>query len=252
MGIEHQLDFSLMLYPCRFLGIDIAVFHFILLYPAIPQLQDGSSIGFSKASVVKFDVLEHIINLQKMAETPQSIKQTASTVESLNIPSVFSVMLQGETEASSFSALSATLEIQPSPPGDPNPFLITCYMNAKEDKELVNGSLFWQSYSAEHPRRDEQYSRIIVTGNRVQMEVSPSNGLRSDVMWFTTSMGILPADIAGETRQMSRIGVMGMSGTLTFSIQENQISGEIQISGMSDLDTPSTYKATFVGNRISP
>jgi hypothetical protein len=232
--------------------INITILPFVLIYSEILQ-SPGIAFALSKDNLTRFDLLEQTTYFQEMAEVFQDTnKQATTAIEEINIPSVFAIELQGETEASPFSALAVTLEIQPSPPGDPNPFLITCYMNAKEDKELVNGSLFWQSYSPEHPRRDEQYSRIMVTGNRVQMEVSPSNGLRSDVMWFTTSMGVLPADIAGETRQMSRVGAMGISGTLTFSIQENRISGEIQISGMSDLDTPSTYKATFVGNRISP
>jgi hypothetical protein len=225
----------------------------ILIHSEIPQSPADISSTLSKVDIPKFDLPGQAVYSQEMAEVSQGTnKQSTAAIEGLNIPSVFAIELQGETEASPFSALAATLEIQPASPGDPNPFLITCYMSATKDEELVNGSLFWQSYIPEHPRRDEQYSRITVMGNQVRMEVAPSNVLRSDVMWFTTSMGVLPIDIAGETRQMSRIGAMGMTGTLTFSIQENQISGEIQISGMSDLDTPSTYRATFTGNRVNP
>jgi len=232
--------------------INIIILPFILMPSVVPQYPGDISSALIKVNIPKSYFPEQTTYSQKMAEISQSTnKQSVTAIEGLNIPSVFAIELQGATEASLFSALTATLEIQPSSPSDPNPFLITCYMNAETDAELVNGSLFWQSYISGHPRQDEQYSRITVVGNQIRMEVNPSNFLRSDVMWFTTSMGLLPVDMTGETRQMSRVGAMGMNGTLTFSIQENKISGEIQISGMSDLDTPSTYKATFTGKRIN-
>ena len=121
-------------------------------------------------------------------------------------------------------------------------------MTAETDAELVNGSVFWQSYTAGHPKQDEHFSRVSVSNRQVQLQVNPSDDfLRSDVMWFTQ----IGSDPLGNTLGGSsmRSGAMPTAGTMTFTIENGQVSGEIQLSGMTDLGLSSTYRATFSGRQ---
>ena len=197
-------------------------------------------------------------------------------IEGIKVPSVFRISLQGETDGESFSSLSGTLEIRPSSDGDPNPFLVSLYMNEANPDNLQIGSLFWQSYLPGHPKQQEYYSRISVANSQVRMEVNPSEGFRSDVMWFThgslgeqlgeldeelrqineelRQLGIEPAEIPSQSERVEvpkRLGIVVKSGTLTFSIQGNQISGTIEASGISDEGQSSTYKAKFTGEMVT-
>ena len=197
-------------------------------------------------------------------------------IEGIKVPSVFRISLQGETDGESFSSLSGTLEIRPSSDGDPNPFLVSLYMNEANPDNLQIGSLFWQSYSPGHPKQQEYYSRISVANSQVRMEVNPSEGFRSDVMWFThgslgeqlgeldeelrqineelRELGIEPAEMPSQSERVEvpkRLGIVVKSGTLTFSIQGNQISGTIEASGISDEGQSSIYKAKFTGEMVT-
>ena len=189
---------------------------------------------------------------QTVAQTDSpSNPQAAPERESISVPQTFRITLQGTTEAGTFAQLQGTLEIQPAAAGDPNPFLVAFYMNAQTDAELVPGSLFWQSFTAGHPKQQEQYSRITVTNGQVRLEVNPSQTFRSDVTWFTAVTGAM-ADFMRQAGRVPRSSVSATSGTLTFSIEGDRISGAIEATGESDLGLPSTYRAQFTGQRMTP
>lgn len=205
--------------------------------------------------------------------------QPTKEIEGIRVPSTFNISLQGETDGQSFGTLSGTLEIQPSSSGDPNPFLVSLYMNAASPEELTIGSLFWQSYLPDHPQRQEHYSQITVTNGQVRMEVNPSEGFRSDFTWFTRGSLVdqlrkldeelnqineeinqrneelgqprIEIDSTEIPNRPNRLGVVAKSGILTFSIQGNQISGTINASGISDEGQSSTYRAKFTGEIVT-
>lgn len=165
------------------------------------------------------------------------------------IPSSYQITLSGETEAGTFSSVGAILELRPTEQPDPNPVLVAIYPTETNMDNLAVGNFFWQSYTAELPTADEHYSRLTVDGSQVQMEVNPSDTFRSDVMWFTQVTGTL-AEIPGMENEGGRMGATPQSGTMTFQTEGDRITGEVTLSGTSDLGTPSTYQATFTGQAL--
>lgn len=190
---------------------------------------------------------------------PKETKQPAIADSDINekavksgdiiIPSNYQITLTGETEAGSFNGIEATLELRPTEQPDPNPVLIAIYPTVTDVDNLAIGNFFWQSYTAELPTADEHYSRLTVDGSKVKMEVNPSSAFRSDVMWFTQVTGTL-AEIPGMENAGRRMGATPQSGTMTFQTDGDRISGEVTLSGTSDLGTPSTYQATFTGQAL--
>lgn len=173
---------------------------------------------------------------------PNSTKQTTS----FSLPVQFAVEITGSTEAGSFGPLPALLELTASQADDLNPFVVSLYMVAQSDEELVNGSIFWQSFVPESPQRDEHFSQVTVSNNQVQLQVSPSSAdFRGDVMWFTQLTGTLAEMMGGNLRS----GAVPTTGTMIFVIEGNQISGQMQLSGMSDLGIESIYQAQFSGQQ---
>jgi hypothetical protein len=224
---------------------------FSLYPPAYAEPQIISSESNSTSSQLSPLQNRAIILSQIMTQpASRSNKQTYAESNSIPVPVIFKITLQGTAEESSFGLLEGTLEIQPAASGDPNPFLVALYMNAQTDAELVPGSIFWQSFTAGHPQQQEQYSRITVTNNQVRLDINPSQTFRSDVMWFTAVTGTM-ADYMRQAGRVPRSSVSPTSGTLTFSIQGDRISGEIQATGETDLGLPSTYRAQFTGQRIA-
>lgn len=185
---------------------------------------------------------------QPVATAPESTKQISGS-EDIMVPSAYQITIQGETEAGAFSGVETVLEITPTGAPDRNPILVSIYPADPSPENLVTGHFFWQSYSPELPTADEHFSRVTVDGNRVQMEVNPSEQLRSDVMWFTKVTGTL-AEIPDMPTQSGRLGAMPQTGTLTFQVEGSEITGEVNLTGMSDLGTPSTYQATFSGQTL--
>lgn len=167
----------------------------------------------------------------------------------ITIPSGYQITLTGETEAGNFSDIKAVLELRPTEQPDPNPILVAIYPTVTDMDSLAIGNFFWQSYTAELPTADEHYSRLSVNGSQIQMEVNPSNALRSDVMWFTQVTGTL-AEMPGMENADGRMGATPQSGTMTFQTEDDRISGEITLSGTTDLGTPSSYQATFTGQAL--
>lgn len=175
---------------------------------------------------------------------PLPVPSLAQSVSDLSLPVRFTVDLVGETEAGAFGPLPALLELAVPQGDDPNPLLVSLYMAAQNDEELVNGSIFWQSYVLESPQRDEHFSRVEVDGSQVQMQVSPSEvSFRGDVMWFTQLTDSLAEMMGGNLRS----GVVPSEGRMTFAIEGNEVTGQMQLTGMSDLGVSSTYQAEFSG-----
>lgn len=171
-----------------------------------------------------------------------ALKQRESRIEGIAVPATFSITLEGATEAQAFGPLPAVIELLPPPPQDPNPLQISLYMATQSEAELVNGSIFWQSYSPGLPNRDSHFSQVTVSNGQGQMQVNPSeDSFRSDVMWFTEVTGMLAESLDGNVRS----GVVPTEGILTFTIEGDQITGEMRLSGMTDLGVASTYQARF-------
>jgi C-terminal processing protease CtpA/Prc len=114
-------------------------------------------------------------------------------------------------------------------------------MLAKDQRKLVNGSIFWQSYSPGHPKRKQHYSQIKLQGTQVKMELVPSTEFRNDVMWMIIKTNL------------GRTSITPKKGTVTFSIQGERVVGQVQASGVPDTsleETPnSTYQAEFSGQK---
>ncbi|MEM6255896.1 MAG: hypothetical protein AAF821_23540 [Cyanobacteria bacterium P01_D01_bin.156] len=185
-------------------------------------------------------------NFEKSIPVALSTNKQSVKSNDITIPSTYQITIQGETEAGAFNEIEATLELKPTDDPDSNPILVELYPSNFNQDSLTNGHLFWQSYTPELPTADEHFSRVTVEGNQVSLEVNPSETFRSDVMWFTQLTGTL-AELPGMQRESTRLGAMAETGTLTFQVQGSRIMGEVAITGISDLGTPSTYTATFSG-----
>ena len=185
---------------------------------------------------------------QPASIAPERSKQVSEAGD-IMIHSSYQIMIQGETEAGTFSGIEAVLEVTPTGELDPNPILVAIYPANPQPENLVMGHFFWQSYSPGLPTADEHFSRVTVDGRRVRMEVNSSDKLRGDVMWFTEVTGTL-AEIPGMPEQSGRIGATVQTGTLTFQVEGSDITGEVDLAGTSDMGTPSTYKATFSGQAL--
>ena len=173
-------------------------------------------------------------------------KQQSTIVEGITIPSTFQIILEGTTEAGEFQALPAVLELSPAQPGDPNPTLVSLYMTGQAASDPVIGSIFWQSFT---PGQSEHFSQVTIIDNQIQLQVSPSDSsLRSDVMWFTQITGTL-AELMEGSGGSTRSAAMPTTGSLTFTINGDRISGEMQLSGQTDLGASSIYNARFSGQR---
>lgn len=175
------------------------------------------------------------------------IKQQTSSEPNatFSIPSQFSIELEGSTETATFGPLSAMLEVLPASAEDPNSLVVTIYMATQRESDLVNGSIFWQSFISDNPKRNEHFSLVTVIGNQVNVQIhSSDDSFRSDVMWFTQITGDL-ATMVTEAGGSNRSAATPNSGTMSFIIQDGEVSGDIELEGITDLGLPSTYKARF-------
>ena len=178
---------------------------------------------------------------QTLSPASQVAAQPPKRVQGIQFPSSYKISLQGQTEAGTFEQLSAILKILPSTAEDPNPFLV----NLSTELHGNNGSISWSSFVPTPKGQQEPHSKISVDNNQVRLEVNPTQSLRLDVSWFTLVSGGLD-QLVGSLP----IGATAKQGTLTFSIQDNSISGSIKADGTSDLGNPSNYEATFTGQLI--
>lgn len=176
---------------------------------------------------------------QTLSPVSEVVTQPRKMVQGISIPSFFQISLRGKTEAQAFGTLPATLKILPSSTGDSNPFFVIL----KTEADDRNGSILWSSFAPVQAGRNELYSKIVVNGSRVRLEVNPSEEFRTDIFWSTLTNGKL-----GELIGSSVTGVFIVKqGTLTFEIQGNSISGTLRAEGISILGNPSKYEAEFTG-----
>ncbi|WP_172957425.1 CHAT domain-containing protein [Aphanothece sacrum] len=231
----------------------------------------GNNSQANEYSQQAFEILRQI-ETNKMNNLPKQ------EIKGIIVPSRYKIFLEGKIDDKPFDVISGTLEIQPASEGDPNPFLVALYMDKVKPEELKIGSLFWQSYSPGHPQEKEHFSRISISNNQVSMEINPSEGFRSDVTWFI--QGLLGENLQQLQQELDQIqeqinqvleeqgqprtetgsykipnkptfaGVVPKSGLLTFSIQNNQILGTIDASGISSDGKQSRYQAKFTGQLI--
>jgi hypothetical protein len=196
---------------------------------------------------------EKVESTPVQAEQPKfgknSMDKQAAKAADLQVPISYQIRIQGKTEAATFADIAAILEITPTRQPDPNPVLVALYPANAAAMNFANGSLFWQSYTPDLPTADEHFSRVTLEGNRVRMEVNPSATFRSDVMWFTKMTDTL-TELPGMQGQPGQMSASAEVGTLTFQVEGDLVTGEVEITGTSDMGTPSTYTATLTGQAL--
>ncbi len=208
----------------------------------IREKKDGAMLEVTQVTNSKMSYRIARIS-QTLSPASQVIAQSSKKIQGVQVPSTFKISLNGKTEAQAFDSLAATLKISSATAGDPNPFLV----NLQTERDLVNGSLMWSSFSSAQVGRREFYSKITINGNQVRLDVNPSQEQsRLDISWTT-----LPDGQIGELIEQSPVGVQVKEGFIIFSIQGDSISGKIQAEGISWFGKPSRYEAEFTGQIIT-
>ncbi|NET34850.1 MAG: CHAT domain-containing protein [Cyanothece sp. SIO1E1] len=179
---------------------------------------------------------------QTLTESSQAPAPESVMIEGISVPSVFAVNMQGQVDAQPFGPLSGNLKILPLPyEGDPNPFFVSLSTEAQDQL----GSLFWTSKAQPAPavaNNDEFYSTITVENRQVHLALNPSDAIRTEISWFTADVGTL-----GQMLQ-TPIGVNQASqGTMTFSVNGNQVQGTLTVVGTNWFGQESHYQAEFSG-----
>lgn len=167
------------------------------------------------------------------------------TKDEFLLPSVFNVSIEGRTEAQHFGPLTGELMISPSrnpedpDPEDPNPFFV--FLHTDIEFIHINGFIVWTTFNGDSKLKQLE-SRVFVEDGQIRLEVEPSERLRS-LQWKT-----LPD---ATTADVAPVPVHTERGNFTFSIQGDQISGEIHASGwtLDETRKVSTYDAQITGER---
>ena len=138
-------------------------------------------------------------------------------IEGIKIPSQFRISLEGKTDKGAFSSLPGTLFINETAPGSQSPFSITLAINP--DLFGTNG---WMGLTSEEAGRETPNIKIQANNGQVRLEFSPSEVMRST----TYTLG------ADESSPDLNRQVLIENGILTFTVEGNQISGEIKADGI--------------------
>lgn len=201
-------------------------------------------------------LLELVYTISTTVGTPEIAKisqhlcqqppATPLELEGIQIPSRFRIILQGQTETQPFESLLGTLKILPkNHPSDLNPFQISL---STDIVGLINGCFSWNSFITKLKTGEgQQQGQIVAEGGEVQVELFPNLSMQLGMTWDTVNHG-------EDANLFPVVGVDLTSGTLTFSIQGDLISGEINAVGktnelMGEIPRDSTYTAQFKGQK---
>jgi len=158
-------------------------------------------------------------------------------ISGIEVPSIFRIYIMGKTEAGYFGPISGILRIMTRYSEDNNPFHIE--IDASPDGTI--GCIILSSFTCIRAGQSQSNGEITTRGDEVHLVVKPRKISQVGLGWFTM--------IHGELANNMPIGVQTRSGTLTFRIQGNEISGEIHATGISDFNQLSTYDAQITGQR---
>lgn len=182
---------------------------------------------------------------QVLIRSSQVPSTTVDEIESIAVPSAFTVSLTGTVDNQAFGPLPGSLKILESPyEDDSNPFLVSLLT----DELNILGGFYWTSKAepiAGNSDSDEFYSQMSVEDGRVQAVLNLNDAtVRSDISWFTEDSGTL-----GQVVQMP-VGVSQASqGEISFVVEGDRIQGDITIIGTSWFGQESNYQASFSGQR---
>lgn len=189
------------------------------------------------------------VGTPKIAQISQHLCQQSSEthqeIAGIQVPSRFRILLHGQTETQPFESLSGTLKIMPkSHPGDLNPFEISLSTDIVEG---INGRFSWNSFTKLQVGEGQQQGQIVAKDGEVQVELFPNLSMQFGMTWDTLNQG-------NYANLFPIIGVDITSGSLTFSIQGDRISGEINAVGktnelMGEIPRDSNYTAQFKGQK---
>jgi CHAT domain-containing protein len=184
---------------------------------------------------------------QVLTEASQAQEEEVAIIGNVSVPSEFAVSFTGSVDNQSFSALSGSLKILPSPyDNDSNPF----FVSLSTDVQNEFGSFYWASKGEPSPgvsTSHEFYSRLTVENGQIEVNLTPSEEVvRSDVFWFTEDSGTL-----GQIVQ-APIGVNQVRrGELSFTVNGNQVEGTFSTTGTNWFGQESNYRADFSGQLVS-
>jgi hypothetical protein len=182
---------------------------------------------------------------QTLTEASQAVPTRTARIAEITVPSVFNISLRGATDTGPFGPLPGVLKILPTTYAtDPNPF----FVSIQTDSQQSYGNLFWTSYAPPQAQvgRGDLYSTVHTNGNQVRLHLNPTKAARQDVSWFTGEPGTLGAILGN-----APIGTQtAQSGSVTFTIQGKQVTGEIEAAGTTWFGRPTTYRAQFTGQFV--
>ena len=122
-------------------------------------------------------------------------------------------------------------------------------INISTDDQGQLGNLYWLSGVpvAGILQGNELYSTVTVDGTNLQVELYPSDAVRADVSWSTTD-----SNLVGELTQ-TPVGVsQAHQGTMMLAIEEDWVTGHIDLTGTTWLEQESTLQAEFSGQASTP
>jgi hypothetical protein len=206
----------------------------------------------------------------------------------ITVPTVFGISVRGTVDAQPFGPLAGTLEIrQCSSPTDTNPFIVE--LNIEESEKLKRpGAIFWTSFCKQTNMWGEvggmQISIVeLLTDSQIAVRVSNNQypfpswstlgtletpmSVTEDICEIGTEIGLtddemvsisatlhvqkqLRGELDSNTKQELIVSATATDGILTFSIQDDLLSGEIHARGHTLLEHASTYDASLTGKRL--
>ena len=161
-------------------------------------------------------------------------------IEGIKIPSQFNISLKGQTDQGVFDSLTGILLINASSSESQYPFLVT--LAIKPELLGINGWIYLNT--EENPQKTPNI-KIKAKSRQVCLEIISNHNMHPI---YTLGTGSSSPDF---NRQ-----VLIEKGILRFTVDGNNISGEIQVSGIylpntdehfSDFEKTSTYEAKLTG-----
>ena len=171
-------------------------------------------------------------------------RSDAATIGGCPVPATFRIQLSGQVDGQAFQELPGTLKLHPHHhPQDPNP----CVVRLATDRLSEIGRFLWQSFEGTDTDAGHSLGTVQLAENQVHIEFFPNRTIQAGLTWETQNTG----DLA---ELLPAVGVDVATGTLEFTLRDDQISGTIQASGhifstLSDKKTMSNYVAQFTGSR---
>jgi len=190
------------------------------------------SIAASSQRIVRVEQLL-VPYVQSAAILPRVVRLSDAVV----LPSAYAIELSGIVDGHQFGPLQGHLKLFSASGGDPNPFRI----ELSTIESSCVGSIFWDSYLHYSQQRGELRGRVLYSGgSQIILEAVDAPNPVSPT-WFTN----LILQYIGSLLQ----GVAGTRGQLSLILQDDTLSGTLELAGLSDLRQQSIYRGQLTGRR---